>query len=153
MALSWNVSKVKDVDSVCWEKRTENGVEDEYLAVRTDALIWACMAVELSGITESNAAEFWDRLSLWEQVSGPFRRTGSGPIYFTKRDVFEHIGLYTNVSNKSRSFYLKKLSDIALEKLTGRRNFKTQNLRGPLVLDEEVTIKHGELHSTVSTVP
>jgi hypothetical protein len=153
MSLNWNLSKIKNVDDVCWERRTEDGVEDDYLSIKTDSLIWACMAIELSGITEANAAEFWDRISLWEQVSGPFRRNASGPVYFTKRDIIDHIGISTNVGNKSRSFFLKKLSDVALEKLTGRRNFKLQNLRGPLLLDDEVKINKNGVPGTVGTLP
>lgn len=137
MSLNWNVSKVKE--SVCWEKRTEDGVEEDYLTVRTDSLIWGCLAVDLSGITEANAAEFWDRIWLWEKVAGASRGHDGQPVYFTKQDIIDHIGLYTNVSNKSRAHFIKKLSSVALEKLTGRRRISNVAIKGPLVADDIAT--------------
>jgi hypothetical protein len=145
MALHWNVEKVKDHDRICWEKRIVDGVEDDYLSVRTDSLIWGCLAVDLSGITEANAAEFWERISLWEKVVGASRGRDGQPVYFTKQDIIDHIGLYTNVSNKSRAHFVKKLSSVALEKLTGKRKISTTPVKGPLVADEvaAVTVNAG----------
>jgi hypothetical protein len=142
MSLNWNLMKIKNHDKVCYEKRTEDGVEDDYLSITTDQLIWATMIVDLRGITPENAAEFWDRLSMYEKCCGPMRfnydtetkqRT---PIYFTKQDVINHIGLDTNVSPTTRAQFLKKLGMFAIEHATGKRRISTTNAKGPLVLDE-----------------
>jgi hypothetical protein len=147
MGLNWNVGKIKNQDNICWEKRTVDGVEDDYLATRTDALIWGCLAIDMSGITDANAAEFYDRINLWEKVAGASRRSSSGPVFFTKQDIIDHIGLYTNVSNKSRPYFLKKLCSVALENLTGRRKISSTTVKGPLVADDvpAVTVDAGPL--------
>ena len=143
MSLNWDLTKIKNRDKVCYERRVEDGVEDEYLKISTDQLIWATMIVDLRDITADNTAEFWDRLHMYEQCCGPMRfhydtdtkkRT---PVYFTKQDVINHIGLSTNASNTTRKQFLTKLGKMTIEHHTGKRRISESNAKGPLILDPD----------------
>jgi len=90
MALNWGIEKVKDWEQVAM--RPVNGAEGR----KTDALIWACIAVDLPGITEKNAEEFYRRLAYIEKRDG---RIADVPL--TLEDVTRRIGLWTNVSAMS----------------------------------------------------
>ena len=153
MSLNWDISKVKNKDDVCYERKTIDGVEDDYLSTVTEQLIWSTMIVDLPGITEANAAEVWERINMYEMCCGPMRynydtetkkRT---PVYFTKKDILNHVGLSTNVSSKTRKQFLTKLGVFAIEHATGKRRISDQNAKGPLVPDE---VKPAGLESTQS---
>jgi len=153
MSLNWDLTKIKNGDEICWEERVEDGHKDTYLKVSTDQLIWATMIVDLRGITADNAAEFWDRLNMYEKCCGPMRfnydtetkqRT---PVYYTKKDIIDHIGLSTNVSPTTRLQFLKKLGRLTIEHLTGKHRISEQNAKGPLVADE---VKPAGIESTQS---
>lgn len=143
MSLNWDLSKVKNHDKLCYEDRAEeDGSVASYLTTTTEQLIWSTMIVDLRGITPDNAAEFWDRLSMYEKCCGPMRfnydteskkRT---PVYYTKQDVINHIGLSTNVSPTTRAQFLKKLGQMAIEHATGKRRISTTLAKGPLVAEE-----------------
>jgi hypothetical protein len=106
MSLSWNLEKIRD-----WKEISEN---DNEWAV-TETLIWDCMAVEIGTITEKNAAEFYARVRLLEQLYGcslgyvgEDGKRVDRPI--TPEDVERRIGLSTNVgSAKARSTFYKKI--------------------------------------------
>jgi hypothetical protein len=122
MALHWNVSKVADGDSVCWETAEADipmrGIEKgkQYLAPVTNALIWSTIAVGLGSITAENAELFADRLTLWERVFGTMLSNADGSVPLTEADVRRHIGLSTNVSKETDAQWAKKLVE------TWRRN-------------------------------
>jgi hypothetical protein len=119
MALSWNVEEVENHETVCFEMRkpnpsegkveTDENGEARYLRPLTEMLIFSTISVGIGRITEKNAAEFYARLRLMEQIDGPFLRTSDGEDRrVTPEDVQSHIGLTCNVAEESRrTFYTK----------------------------------------------
>ena len=98
MALHWNIIKCKD-ESIKSEK--EWGV--------TENLIFMTMAVGLREISEENWKEFLFRLKVIEIVDGPIlRKVDSKPAYYTPEIIKKRIGLWSNVSNETRSSWLKR---------------------------------------------
>jgi len=99
MALNWNISKCKDVEEI--KSGQEWGT--------THALIWATMTVGLGEISENNLNEFLFRLKVIEKTFGPLLIKGPGEtLCFTPEMVRKRIGLSTNVSNETRSAWLKR---------------------------------------------
>lgn len=115
MSLDWSITKVKD-----WEKvamREENGLE----GTKTEALVWACMSIGLSGITKKNVDEFFDRVEMLEKLRGAFinryvedASMAGGlreePYHFTREDIERRVGLSTNVSNETRAKWVKRVT-------------------------------------------
>jgi hypothetical protein len=100
MSLDWNVKKIENHKELCFEYR-ENGEEGpgDYVKPLTERLIWKCMAVGLSGITEKNWSNFLVRASLLDWAEG------RPPL--TVEEVRSHIGLSTNVSRDTDAAWLK----------------------------------------------
>lgn len=114
MPLNWNIEKVKNWQAISY--KPENGVE----GAKTDRLIWACIEVNMSGITKENVDEFWRR---FEPIADSYavlwkHRHDSDPIKYliTKDDLIRRIGLYTNVSTLSKTAYnrLKKKEKVKI---------------------------------------
>lgn len=123
MSLNWDVSAVKDGDTICWIEATEDdpmhGIEagKSYMNPLTNVLIWATIAVDLPGITRENCSEFYARLHFVERLDGPLliraevdgvRPEGSA-AFITPEEVVAHIGLKANVTPLSRTRWLNKL--------------------------------------------
>ena len=104
MALNWNVGKVENFKTVCYNA---NGKVN----VVTETLIWATMIIGVNGITEKNAEEFFFRISLREKLHGALRRDWSGEnpvdVFVTWDEVKTHIGLGTNATNMTRAKFIK----------------------------------------------
>ena len=105
MALHWELSKIHDYEEVCFIEATEddpsNGVEkgDRLLNPLTNTLIWASISVELGGITEANADQWYARLRVVQKLFGTLMIHGDGtPHEITADEVRAHIGLSVNVS-------------------------------------------------------
>ena len=78
----------------------------------TEAMIWACLAVEIGEITEANAEEYFERLAMWQLAFGPWLTFGNDEVYLTLEDVKLHIGLKTNVfPKKTKTQFLDKLGE------------------------------------------
>ena len=132
MALSWNLQAVKD-QSICWVEATEDDPNhgivkgEKYMSPVTNALIWSTIAVDLPGITEDNAGEFFARLRLWERTFGAFliraevdgKRPEGAAAFITEAEVLAHVGLTCNVSPVSRAKWLKRF-DSELSTLVAR---------------------------------
>jgi hypothetical protein len=110
MPFTTDTSLIKD--------RTEHfpPTEDGLMNDRLHSLTWFLLAVGQGQIKEKNVDEVWVRVQLWQKAVGPmFSRFEVGkdpePIVVTKDDVVNAIGLHTNVSNLSRTAFLKKLWD------------------------------------------
>lgn len=122
MSLDWNLSEIKNYKEACWipngetYKDEETGEEKEtkHLAWQTDALIWASMSIGMGSITKKNWREFYLRMLLdpYSKVN-VYKDTGKTAVPEWHRikieDVFNHIGLRTNASSKTRAQYLKQL--------------------------------------------
>lgn len=88
MALNYELKEIQNWRAVCLEKTAEG----EKLRQETHTLIFACMAVGLSGITTKNAKEWWKRHVIWSKLKG-FEPLGY-------EVVCDHIGLKTNVTDE-----------------------------------------------------
>lgn len=105
MALRWNVDQIKDHENVCWIEaygaRRMNPV--------TETLIFGTMMVGLGEITDKNVDEFVARFRILERLQGPFLNKGDGePWYLSDEDFIAHIGLFCNVSNETRTKWVKR---------------------------------------------
>ena len=112
MSLNWHIEEIKNYKELCWDK-------DKNLNPITDVLIWCSLGVSIGEITIKNWKDFYLRVHLQEEWRGTYLNDKKGkPKYITKQDVFNHIGLYTNVSNESRSKWLNRFFKREQEKLT-----------------------------------
>jgi hypothetical protein len=106
MALNWDVTEVKDHEEVL------EGMEWSI----TEIMIWYTIAIDLGEITDENAGEFFQRISIWERIMGPaFFYTEDGDKkdrYMTLADVKRRVGLSTNVVNLTRSKWNKRIMEI-----------------------------------------
>jgi hypothetical protein len=131
MSLNWDLSEVKNYEQTCFYEAREDdpnhGVTkgDRMLNPVTNALIWATMQVDLPGITEENAPEFFARLRFTELFDGPMliravgedgKRPDRENSYLTEGEVLAHVGLRCNVTKKSRVQWLRRW-DRELEQL------------------------------------
>ena len=110
MALTYNLTNIKNFDTVCYFTN-ENG-ENE-LRPLTHALIFGSMLVEMPEITEENCVEFFGRITIMARLYDAFLQeqdTETGfirPKPYTLEMIRSHIGLKTNASNYSRKEWLK----------------------------------------------
>ena len=120
MSLDYNLTKIADRDTLCWETRT--GTPEEMVAlvarctfmgpdwawtddkqtsvtrmgVTTHCLLFAGIHVGLSAITEANWQAYFE--------------SEEGPVFFTAEDVKAHIGLSTNVGHESPAKFNAKVA-------------------------------------------
>lgn len=119
MALNWDVTKIENYEEVTTVQDADGN--DIWNPV-TESLVWLAMFTDIGWeITEENAAEFYARIRVYEKLHGTMLKgrdeeTGkvqSRPI--TPADVQSHIGLSVNVSGESRSKFMKKQVERALD--------------------------------------
>lgn len=112
MSLDWNLRGIANHETLCWvdsgEKR-EDGKPRMTMNGVTHALIWATIFVDIGHITEKNAAEFYARMMFFTALRGPFM---SGDAMPTAADVKAHIGLRTNVADKTTAQFTKRITDL-----------------------------------------
>jgi hypothetical protein len=132
MALNWNIGKIKGWKATgkktvsCDDLRHDGKCEvcpkiEERLVHHADGtpipwvvtarLIDLTMFVLLGEITEKNAEEFAIRLSVVQEVYGAFIHNDKGDRIITTAEVFDHIGLSTNVSNKTRGQFMTTIKE------------------------------------------
>lgn len=108
MSLNWNIEEVTNRMGKDFTFPERNG--EARLNGRTECLIWATMFVDLGEISEKNAKTFYQRLLAWEKINGTIA-SDDKPTTF--QDVKDHIGLSTNVSNRTDTQFAKKLWESA----------------------------------------
>jgi hypothetical protein len=112
MSLNFNYSKCVNSDEL-----HNNPFDSETIHPITEALIWNMMAIDMSGISESNVDEVWFRTALLSltrrksAVSYDDPVVGYVEVHFTRDDIIRHIGLSTNVSTLTRKQWLAKMYD------------------------------------------
>jgi hypothetical protein len=133
MSLNWDLMKIDNHETVCWEHITDptrcasikqNGTggwfapawfeEDDgtvkVMRPKTNALIWMMMNLGCKGvITDKNVDLVVEQVAIWQRVGGAFmgERVNNQmfDVYITEQDVRDHIGLRTNCfSNTPRQF-------------------------------------------------
>jgi len=138
MSLNWNISRVRDFATVCYDRRTFSTPEEATafvraetsfmapnwavdrddtsgrtatrLSVTTNMLIWASMLVGLPTITEKNAERWHKRLATVEARNGAYRTRDGEDLLFTLEEVKAHIGLSTNVSTETDAAFRAKVA-------------------------------------------
>lgn len=114
MSLNWNVSKIADSNTVCFQHYTENGEPQRRMTQSTELLIFTTMVVGFGRITESNYKEFYKRVALFERLHGAARakKDCRGKFVddpYTLEDIRQHIGLTTNVSEEKPAAWRKRI--------------------------------------------
>lgn len=109
MALTWNVTGIKDHERVTTAPHKRGGKNQWHTA--TESLVWLSMACGFDSITEKNVEEVAERVRMWQHVSGTIYRTSSGDLKLSLSDIHDHIGLTTNASRLTRTEFNKKLLD------------------------------------------
>jgi hypothetical protein len=115
MALHWSIERVKD-----WQQLAE---DDEQRKI-TEAVVWAALVYDLSGVTEKNVDEWRFRQEFARHIDDfyPITRPRSQDHkrnLFTRAELERRIGLSTNVTTTSRAAFQKKLIDKMVSDLTG----------------------------------
>jgi len=141
MSLDWNIGRIRDYRTVCYDRRTFDTPEEaealartadwytdpddasgrtaKRMSVTTGALIWASLLVGLPEITEKNAERWHRRVAAVEATNTAYRRGPDGePVYFTLEEVKAHVGLTTNVSRQTEAAFNSKVKRWAAEKAT-----------------------------------
>lgn len=116
MSLNWDITNVKDFEEL---------QEGEPWSI-TEAMIFDTIAVGIGRITENNWYEFYARSTVWGKINMKPLRGPDGPLGFTPEDVHRRIGLHTNVSEISRTEFLKKI-DKELDQLQGQAERKIRD--------------------------
>jgi hypothetical protein len=107
MRLIWDLSNIKNYESVCWVDGDEGDIR---LNPVTETLIYATLSVGLGSITEKNLDEFVGRFRVMERLQGPFMRNGDGSdSRLTDDELAAHVGLVTNVSNETRAAWARRI--------------------------------------------
>lgn len=119
MSLNWDLSEIKDYETVCFNVSTdvETGEETRSLSAKTNALIMQTMITGLGKdwtLDADFAPEMYARVKLIEKIHGAlcYRITEQGEredVYFTIEDIRAHIGLSTNASPVTRAKFLKMM--------------------------------------------
>ena len=111
MALTWDISKIKDHKAL-WVPDPDNK-EMFQLNTKTDALIWMMLFIGVYDITEENVGEVFERTAMYERVGGSIcKKRVKGRIEddpFTYEDICRHVGLKTNAGNMTRAQFAKRL--------------------------------------------
>ena len=105
MSLNWNISEVKDFEQLLDVNGSPN--------LLTKNIIYACMPVSLSSITERNHIDFFTRIVIYESCFGAFMTRP-----FELEDIKRHIGLKTNCTNSSYPAFLKKVYNRVNQEVT-----------------------------------
>lgn len=119
-----------DYDLRNMENREERFPAEENgdLNAKVQSLIWLTIPVGMEEITNANIKDFWIRADLWQKTMGAqFSRAVVGepahfppgtsdgdrtrwePIYVTREDVENAVGLHTNASRKTKTQFLRDL--------------------------------------------
>jgi hypothetical protein len=105
MALHWDLSKCKDVESL---KSKEEWPISDVIIIHT-------ISVGLGSITEKNLDTWVERMSVLQLVHGSFVGAWVDeekiPIYITRKDLAKRIGLTTNASTLSEAQFYKSVKE------------------------------------------
>ena len=114
MPLNYDYSEVNSCDTYCVEERTnKKGEMGKYLTPLTNTLIFAGNAVGFGKITAKNYKQYHNRIAFYENQYGAFLNNWDcdkgepEPRYIRLIDVYRHIGLHTNWSNKTEEEWLR----------------------------------------------
>lgn len=121
MSLDFSVVDMKNYNVLTtMVNKRETGEDNRQWHPITNALIFATMSVGINDINEKNWHEFYERLYLYERIAGSGVRRAvdinDEKNYITADEVYMHIGLHTNASNKTKKQFLEDLYSYAERK-------------------------------------
>jgi hypothetical protein len=108
MALEWDVRKVNNYETACYSETDEVNDKGEALVrvnTTTERIVWLTLAIGMGEITEKNYLEFATRVLMYQAVACVENK-------LSVNDIRGHIGLWTNVSNDSRSQFMHHMEGI-----------------------------------------
>lgn len=117
MALEWDVRKVNNYKTACYSETDEVNDKGEVLVrvnTTTERIVWITMAIGMREITKENYLEFATRVLMYQAVNPPHNK-------LSVKDIQEHIGLWTNVSNDSRSKFMHHMEGIVSDLHGGKK--------------------------------
>ena len=120
MALSWDITKVKDCDKTCFILDDVGGREE--MKALTHTLIMMSMPIGLRGITEKNWQMWYVRLDILQRMNGALMREGSEDYFITPKDVRAHIGLTVNVADETQAKWLARIGKSHMQSLAFNAN-------------------------------
>jgi hypothetical protein len=110
MSLNFRLKNVANYETLCYHGERMNPV--------TEALIFHCLALGMSEISEKNASEFFLRSEFHRKLFGaPLKRLAhqkgehDTEVPFTMDDIQAHIGLTTNVHQEPRKAWCKRITE------------------------------------------
>jgi hypothetical protein len=115
MSLDFSVERMKNFNvltTIIETTASSGGKPNRKWHPVTNALIFGTMPIGMNSITKDNWQEFYNRLNFWERTVGPQLWRGDIPQddprnRITPLEVYMHIGLGTNASNKTQAQFLK----------------------------------------------
>jgi hypothetical protein len=117
MSLDFNVTKVAD-----YEKVTTDPFDSTKWHPVTSGIVWLTMAIDMNGPTKENLDEFTRRAMIWQSIAGAsLYDRDMGDLYLTRKDFELHIGLYTNVTTRSKAEFNKKVLALLNDQFEGKR--------------------------------
>ena len=121
MALTWDLTAVKDSKELCWVTDRNDKDKVEMSAV-TNTLVWSTMLIGINSITEKTSKAFYRRLIEFEVIHGKGFLVEDGNFRQpTLEEVRLHIGLKTNATvmdNRKWGNNLKRLvKEVATERI------------------------------------
>jgi hypothetical protein len=112
MSLNWDLRSIKDLDAI----RNNPLKPDEQHPVLY-WLIWAMLPIGMPGITEQNKAKVYERLCIYQLMTGPaLKYTDGVAVYVTMEDVERCIGLKVNVGTETDAVFYRKVKRWANDK-------------------------------------
>ena len=112
MSLDYQLGEIANYKEVCYTgepgERKMSGV--------THALIFVTMSVDIGHITEKNYLEFYTRTKFFAALFGSHlyeadEHGGYKERDFTIEEIQAHIGLGTNVTDRTRAYFVKRHID------------------------------------------
>jgi hypothetical protein len=128
MGLSWEVIKIENYKDKCYRPAGEYEHSDDGYVLRltTERLIWACEAVEMSGIKLANVDEFYTRYLMFSRAIQRDPREQ----WLTLADIEAHVGIWTNVGTKSWKHFDKRISRIMRDEAERQVNNERESAEG-----------------------
>lgn len=128
MSLDWELGEIENYRELCWWKASDpmirvpsDGSDGYRLNPVTDALIWECLALDMNRITEKNVDQFYARMKMSYAIHQHTPRFshlakainwmtphGEWDGSITKDMIRAHVGLSTNVTQKTDAQWMKK---------------------------------------------
>ena len=121
MALTIDTRNVVNHKQVCYKKKTKDGYPYKDI---TYYLAWGSMAIGIGEITKKNYTEVYSRHKFLSNVSGLAGRF----FNFDLRDVYDHIGLKTNVAFEKTTAWRNRIAKSEWQSIVFDTQEKASNI-------------------------